>query len=232
MEGIFQFARWLHIISGFTALLIFWVPIVTRKGRKIHTRSGWVFVTAMTSVSITALYMGVYRLALDASLAPEEASFSWFLILIAILSGAAAWYGIRVLRYKKRTSSHREPIDLLFPILLLTSSIAMSVYGWIISFPLLQYFPIVGMFLGGIQLQYWLSIPKRRSHWVVEHIIGMFSCCIATITAFVVFGAPSLLQVEDVNVMLWFIPTIIFVPFIIGFASYYSRKMDGKRTFN
>ena len=230
MEHFFQFARWLHIISGFTALLVLWLPIVTRKGRKFHIRSGWVFVTAMTSVSITALYMGIYRLLWDAGQSPNDIPFSWFLIFIAILSGATAWYGIRVLRFKHRISSHRKPIDLSFPILLLISSIAISAYGWALDFPLLQYFPIVGLFLGGTQLQYWLSKPKRKSHWAVEHIVGMLSCCIATITAFIVFGAPRLLQIEDVNVILWFVPTIAFVPLIIGFSIYYSRKMDKNPT--
>jgi len=48
------------------ALCVFWIPIVTRKGRKIHRRSGWIYVAAMSIVSISALYMGIYRLAWDA----------------------------------------------------------------------------------------------------------------------------------------------------------------------
>lgn len=209
-------------------MLVFWIPLVTKKGRKLHIRSGWVFVIAMTSVAITAFYMGVYRLAWDAGPDPDAIPFSWFLLFIAILSGATASYGIRVLRFKRRTTSHRQPIDLLFPTLLVASSIAISLYGWNIDFTLLKYFPIVGLFLGGIQLQYWLSKPKSKSHWVVEHIVGMLSCSIATVTAFTVFGAPRLLQVEAINLIVWFVPTIIFVPLIIGFSTYYSKKFDGK----
>ena len=224
MELTFDVARWLHIVSGFLALLIFWIPIVTKKGSKVHRRSGWIYVAAMIGVSITALFMGIYRLALDTTYPPEDIPFSWFLIFIAILSGAAAWYGIRVLRHKRRTSPHRNKIDLFFPTLLLTSGIAISIYGWLIDFSLLKYFPIVGIFLGGIQLQYWLSSPVRNSHWIVEHIVGMLSCCIATVTAFTVFGAPRLLQAESVSLLVWVAPTIIFVPLIIGFSNYYTKK--------
>src|SRR5699024_11571001 len=103
------------------------------------------------------------------------------------------WYGVRVLRYKKRNELNRELSNLSFHILLLGSGIAIIIYGWTIDFPLLQYFPIVSIFLGAIQLQYWLSSPKRRSHWIVEHLVGMLSCCIATVTAFTVFGAPRLI---------------------------------------
>ena len=156
-------ARWYHIIGGFLALCVFWIPIVTRKGRKIHRRSGWIYVAAISIVSISALYMGIYRLAWDALFDVDDIPFSWFLIFIAILSGGAVWYGLRVLRYKKRSVAYRRPIDLLLPILLFISGIAISVYGWIIDFPLLKFFPIVGVFLGGAQLQYWLSVPTKIS---------------------------------------------------------------------
>src|SRR5699024_1731901 len=144
-------------------------------------------------------------------------------------SGATVWYGIRVLRFKRRGTSHRYLVDLLFPVLLLISSIGIIIFGWTISFPLLQYFPIVGLFLGGTQLTYWISIPKTSSHWVIEHIIGMLSCCIATITAFIVFGAPRLLQVDSVSLFMWFLPTIVFVPLIIVLTIYYGRKFSGVR---
>lgn len=224
MEYIFNIARWSHIIGGFVALLVFWIPIVTRKGRKLHRRSGWVFVISMASVSVTALYMGIYRIAWNSGTDPNAIPFSWFLISISILSGATAWYGVRVLRFKRRKTSHRYLIDLLFPVLLVTSSIGIMIYGWAIGFPLLQYFPIVGLFLGGTQLKYWISIPKASAHWIVEHIVGMLSCCIATITAFTVFGAPRLLQIDSVNLLMWFLPTIVFVPLIIVLTIYYGRK--------
>lgn len=203
---------------------------MTKKGRKMHRRSGWAYVVAMSIVSISALYMGMYRLAWDTSFNADDVPFSWFLIFIAILSGAAVWYGLRVLHFKKRKTAHKKVIDLLMPILLLFSGIAISIYGWKIDFPLLKFFPIVGIFLGGAQLQYWLSAPTRKSHWIVEHIIGMLSCCIATVTAFTVFGAPRLLQLESVSLLVWLIPMLVFVPLIIGFTSYYINKMDGKRS--
>lgn len=229
MAFLFTCMRFVHIIGGFIALIILWVPILTRKGGKVHRRSGWIFVYSMSAVSATAWLMGVYRLTWNPGTDPDVIPFSWFLIFIAILSAATAWYGVRVLKYKKRKTPTRELSHLFFPILLLGSGVAMSLYGWFIHFPLLAYFPIVGIFLGGMQLQYWLSAPKRRSHWIVEHIIGMLSCSIATITAFTVFGAPNLLKIDSVSILLWFAPTIVLTPLIIGFTVFYTRKLDGKR---
>ncbi|MCI3920394.1 DUF2306 domain-containing protein [Paenibacillus sp. TRM 82003] len=227
MELSFDLMRWLHIVSGFAALCVFWIPIVTKKGGKVHNRVGWLYVWAMASVSVTATYMGVYRLTWDAGPDADAIPFSWFLLFIAVLSSSTAWYGVRVLRHKRRKTTHRSPVDLLFPSLLFASGIGISVYGWIIGFPLLQYFPLLGLFLGGSQLLYWLTVPKSRSHWAVEHIAGMLSCCISTVTAFTVFGAPRLLQVESVSLIIWFLPTIVLVPLIIGFSNQYRRKLDG-----
>jgi len=204
--------------------------MATRKGGRTHRRVGWVYVIAMGSVSATAVVMGIYRLAWDAGPDPDAVEFSWFLLFVAVLSSSTAWYGLRVLRHKRRREAHRKPIDLLFPSLLLVSGIGITVYGWVIGFRLLQYFPLLGVFLGGTQLLYWLTVPKNKFHWAVEHIVGMLSCCISTVTAFIVFGAPRLLNVESVSLFVWFLPTIAFLPLIIGFSNFYRKKRQPLQT--
>ncbi|RKD24622.1 DUF2306 domain-containing protein [Ammoniphilus oxalaticus] len=226
MEPLFQLSRWAHIAAGFIALFVFWIPLVVKKGGPAHRVSGWIYVWAMVVVSISSFYMGIYRIGFDPQKSGESIAFAWFLIFIAILSGATAWYGIRVLKYKSRVVSHRHPLDLLFPSLLLLAGIGISIYGFIIDFPLLAYFPLLGLFLGGTHLLYWLRKPKLNQHWLMEHITGMMSCCIATITAFTVFGAPRLLHIESTGILLWILPSIIIVPLLIGFTNYYRKKCN------
>lgn len=223
--AIFDIVRILHIIGGFAALFTFWVPVVTKKGGRMHRFSGWFYVAAMSLVSISAFYMGIYRIS-DPSSTSEVFSFSLFLILISILSGSTAYYGIRVLRNKKRADIHKNVWDLSFPLLLLISSFCISIYGFIIDFPLLSWFPLLGIFLSATQLLYWLRKPKKKMHWWFEHISGMLGCSIATITAFTVFGAPRLLSIDSVGIFLWFLPTILLTPVIIGFTIYYDRKFN------
>jgi uncharacterized membrane protein len=220
---IFDAARLLHILAGFAALFIFWIPLVTRKGGKAHVTIGWIYVAAMSMVALSALTMAVWRIA-DPGSSWEIVAFSWFLLYIALLSSAAAWYGIRVLRFKNRKGRHQNAVDLAIPALLVASGTAISVYGFLTDFPLLAWFPLVGLFLGTIQLIYWLKPPRQKMHWWFEHFIGMLSCCIATITAFTVFGAPRLLNVDTVSPLLWFVPTIVIVPVMIGFSVYYAKK--------
>ncbi|USG63947.1 DUF2306 domain-containing protein [Brevibacillus ruminantium] len=223
----FAIFRLIHIIAGFLALTVFWIPIVTKKGGKAHVRVGWVYVIAMASVAVSALYMGIWRIGFDPNRTLDSTAFAWFLIYISLLSSATAWYGMRVLRFKKRAASHRKLWDLLFPGLLFLSSLVISGYGYAISFPLLTWFPLVGIFLGGTQLRYWLRPPVNKMHWWFEHLTGMMGCCIATITAFTVFGAPRLLQLDSVNPIIWFIPAIVIAPIIAGMNRYYRKKFSG-----
>lgn len=224
----FTLFKLLHIIAGFTALLVFWIPIVTKKGGKVHKRIGWVYVTAMGVVAVSALFIGIWRIGFDPEQTAESVAFAWFLIFVAILSSATAWYGIRVLRYKNRKARHRQLADLLFPALMLLSGIAISLYGASIGFPLITWFPLIGIILGATQLLYWLRPPAQKMHWWFEHIGGMLGCCIATITAFTVFGAPRLLNVQSVHPLIWFMPAIVLVPVIIGYSAYYRKKFNSK----
>ncbi|MCM3081953.1 DUF2306 domain-containing protein [Brevibacillus invocatus] len=229
MQLCFDIMRWLHIVSGFLALCVFWIPIVTRKGGRTHHRVGWLYVIAMGIVSLTAFFMGMYRIAWDAGPDPDAIPYSWFLLFVAVLSSATAWYGIRVLYHKKRQVVHRKWSDLLFPLILFGSGIGVSLYGLVIERALLQFFPLLGIFLGGTQLLYWLTVPVKKSHWVVEHIVGMMSCCISTLTAFLVFGIPRLLQVEAASLWIWLLPTVVLLPLIFAFTNTYKRKLDRPR---
>jgi uncharacterized membrane protein len=222
----FEMARIIHIVAGFTALFIFWIPIVTKKGGKIHIRTGWVYTVAMSIVAISALFMGVWRIFVDPAADDERKAFSLFLIFIAILSAASAWYGIRVLRTKKRTSAHRNMLDLLFSVLLFAGGIVISIYGFAVRMPLIAWFPFVGIFLGFTQLRYWLRPPQTKMSWFFEHMTSMMGCCIATITAFTVFGAPRLLHLESTSPLIWFLPTIVMVPIISGYVYYYQKKFS------
>ncbi|KAB8139353.1 DUF2306 domain-containing protein [Gracilibacillus oryzae] len=226
---LFDFFRIAHIIAGFTALVIFWITVIVKKGGPLHKRIGWLYVYSMAIVAISAFYMGFFRIFIDKSSDTGVISFSWFLVYIAVLSSATVWYGLRVLRYKRRTTRNVRLDVLGFPVLLFLSSIGISVYGFIINMSLLSYFPLVGLFLSGSQLIYWLRKPAIKGHWYIEHLIGMLSCSISTITAFLVFGAPRLLNIDSVSVILWFTPTILLTPVIIGFSVYYGNKFNKVR---
>jgi uncharacterized membrane protein len=228
MEEMFAVFRVVHIAAGFVALILFWLPLLTKKGGKAHNRTGWIYVWSMALVAVSAFYMGVYRVAFDEAATIERTSFSWFLIFISVLSGVSALYGMRVLNHKKRKRAHRHPLDIMAAIILGLAGAGISIYGISLGSPLLTYFPLLGPLLAGIQLKYWLKVPEKKMHWVYEHFGGMISCGISTVTAFTVFGAPKLMNIESTSLVLWLLPTIVLFPIMAGFVVQYDRKYNRK----
>src|SRR5207245_9038757 len=57
MAELFQGLRWLHIAAGAVALVLFWIPLIVRKGGTLHIRIGWAYVACMSCVVVTAFAM-------------------------------------------------------------------------------------------------------------------------------------------------------------------------------
>jgi len=180
---------YLHIAGGSAALLSMLVPLLTKKGGRSHRRAGWVFVTGMTVVSITAFLLSAARFLSDPTSQGQQAGA--FLFFVSILTAAGVSAGMRVLRTKTRTSPHRSPWDLGLAGLLTLASIAALCYGFIAGRSLFTVFSVVGLLSGGSQLAYWLRVPTHPMHWWFEHMGSMLGSCIAATTAFLVVNADA-----------------------------------------
>jgi uncharacterized membrane protein len=212
---------YLHVAGGATALLSMLIPLVTKKGGRTHRRAGWVFVSGMTIVSITALLLAGARWATDPTPGGREAGA--FLFFIAILTATNVSSGVRVLRAKTRTAAHRHPWDLGLPALLALSSVAAAAYGLRTGNHLFTAFSIIGMLAGGGNLAYWITAPSHPMHWWFEHMSSMLGGCIAATTAFAVVNARNL-GLDTFSIVVWLTPSVIGVPTIAIWTRYYRRK--------
>jgi hypothetical protein len=220
----------LHIAGGSLSLLSMLIPLVTRKGGVTHRRAGWVFVTGMTLVSITALLLAGTRWTTD--LTPRGREAGAFLFFVAILTATNVSSGVRVLRAKARTTSGRHPWDLGLPALLTASSVAAAVHGLSTGNQLFTAFSVIGLLAGGGNLAYWLTAPTHPMHWWFEHMSSMLGACIAATTAFLVVNASNL-GMETFSLAVWLTPSVIGVPTIAIWTRYYRRRFapisDGVR---
>jgi uncharacterized membrane protein len=212
---------YLHIAGGTAALLSMLIPLVTKKGSLTHRRAGWVFVSGMTIVSITAFLLAGARWLGDPTVRGREAGA--FLFFVAILTATSVSAGVRVLRAKTRTTAHRHPWDLGLPALLAASSIAAAGYGLTTGNHLFTGFSIIGLLVGGGQLAYWRTPPSHPMHWWFEHMSSMLGACIAATTAFLVVNAGRL-GLETFSLVVWLAPTIVGVPTIAIWTRYYRHK--------
>ena len=167
------------------------IPLVTKKGGLSHRRAGWVFVSGMTVVSITALLLAGTQVGgpirRRAAARPER-----FLFFVSILTATNVSSGVRVLRAKARTTSSRHPWDLGLPALLTASSIAAAAHGLSTGNQLFAAFSVIGLLRRWRNLAYWLTPPTHPMHWWFEHMSSMLGACVAATTAFAVVNASNL----------------------------------------
>ena len=212
--------RMLHIAAGFVALMVFWLPMISRKGGLFHRRVGWIYVGAMAVEAVTAVVVCGARILFDS---PQVRSRAIFLMFISVLAASSASQGVRALRQKNRNAPARKPINMGLPTLFFVSSVALEIYGLGIRTPLYIVFGLIGMVTSGGQLYYWLRAPRSRMDWWFEHMTGMGVSSIATLTAFVVVNAPRL-GLPIFSVIPWVAPGVIGTIGLVVWTRYYRRK--------
>lgn len=201
----------LHVAGGTVALLSMLPPILSRKGGRLHRRSGWAFVGGMAIVCVTALLLSCIRFFTDSTAIGRE--FSMLLVYVSVLTGAGIWAGLRVLRAKQRTA--RGPaIDIAWAALLTISGALAATYGFIAGHTLFIAFSMIGVINGGGQVLYWLRPPTVPMHWRLAHMGNMLGACIAATTAFAIAGGRTIGLAGD-SLVTWLGPTIVGVPLIL-----------------
>lgn len=202
MTFFFQLVLGLHIAAGILSLLVFWVPLVTKKGGRVHRRVGWIYVVAASTVAVTGM-MSCARLIADGRPGPVRAGV--FLAYVGILAGASAQLGVRALRAKTRTQASRAPVDLFPPVLLIAGGVALAIFGLLQNRVLYVLFAALGVFQGGTHLRFWLTPPSHGREWFLAHMSAMGTSCITTVTAFAVVNAQRL-GMSTFDLTLWGAP--------------------------
>jgi hypothetical protein len=210
-----------HIAAGSIALAAMWVPLVATKGGRLHRRAGWVFVGGMAVVSATAFVLSGARFLFDAN--PAARTWGIFLFYVAILTAAGVSAGVRVLRFKRRHTSHRHPWDLGLAALLTISAVAMAVYGIAIGRTLFVAFSVIGLATGINQLVSWVGVPTHPMHWWFEHMGSMLGSCIAATTAFLVVNADRW-GLGAFSLVVWLAPSVGGTVAIAIWTTYYRQK--------
>jgi hypothetical protein len=210
-----------HIAAGSVSLASMLIPMVAVKGGRLHRRAGWVFVGAMATVSATALLLSGSRLLFDPT--PQGRDGGFFLLAITFLTANAVSTGVRVLRFKNRTTTHVHWWDTGLPAVLTLFSLALGAYGIARGQVLFIAFSLIGLLNGISVLRYWLRMPTTKMHWWFQHMGAMLGGCIAATTAFLVVNANN---VGLWPMVAWLSPAIIGTPATAIWTGYYRRRFN------
>src|SRR5690606_11729002 len=106
MQLIHQSLVYLHIITGIGALLLFWIPVIARKGSHQHKRVGRWFASLMYAVGISGVVLSSWDLLLPThfhqdfpsdTAVRDRAMFLLSLSLLVLTSTRHGWLTISYL---------------------------------------------------------------------------------------------------------------------------------------
>ncbi|MGD9688737.1 MAG: hypothetical protein AB7K52_02750 [Phycisphaerales bacterium] len=228
VDNLIAGTLWLHVPAGVLGVLVFWVPLVATKGGRLHRRAGWVFAASMLVAGISAMILSALRFAQAASapagLTLAAAVTPLFFFNVGLLTLTSVHHALRVLRQKGRTAPHQGTLDFALVGALIACSTATMALGVATRSVLLFTIPVIGVALG---TQFFLTLcrrPRERMFWWFQHMIGMFSGCIAAITAALVVNAGRVQSVVPLPAWLvWMGPTLLLVPILVAWISTYRR---------
>jgi len=180
----------IHVIAGFTSLLLFWIPVFTKKGGINHVRLGKIYIWLMWIVVVTAAMLSVKNIYMG------HMQMAAFLGFLTFLTANPLWKGIAILNYKKGLSAAFQRTHLLFEILVFIAGGLLLSYGIYLQAKgagvLMIIFGLLGVSnLGGVIKM--IKNPPQKMDWFMEHVKDMIITGIAAYTAFFAFGGRTYL---------------------------------------
>ncbi|MFW8592227.1 hypothetical protein ACOI22_15580 [Glaciecola sp. 2405UD65-10] len=237
MSQIHSILLILHIVVGSLAIILFWVPMLTQKGRLNHIKFGKYYTFAMYTVAASGALMAILVIAAPLLVKHEYANhehgeqiafnlrvFWTFLLYLALLTYTNTKQGVVMLRVKEnrhllRTFGHVAPL-----VALVLGGVALVGLGVAFNKPLHIVFGILGFVIAVGSLRYIFAAKVGAKHYIKQHIGHMLGSGIGAYTAFVTFGGRQLLELPGgFQFALWLAPGLIG-----GIASYVLTKKYSK----
>jgi uncharacterized membrane protein YidH (DUF202 family) len=227
---IHQLALYTHILVGAFALLLFWVPVFTRKGNRDHKRFGRYFAGAMYAISISGVLMSsmdlMFPLAMHAagvelsaeraaSVSREIREFGLFLLSLSILVLATTRHGWLTMLHREDRSILRQPVHIALNAALLLIGVVLFLVGLQSGSVLFFVFGVLQAITAYNHFRYIYRQEIRPREWWIQHLNGLIGSGIGAYTAFTVFGGRRFFEeifvsnFESLSILLWVTPGVV-----------------------
>ncbi len=222
-----------HIITGAFGLLVFWVPVSSRKGSRFHRLWGRWFTYSMLATGLLATGMGLVTLVAPVATHTHVTDpalidptilrglFGWMMVYLAVLTVSLAWHAIEVVRHKADRARTATGFAVGLQIAVMALAANCAIQGLILDQPIMIGISAVGLASGPLNLYYmWRAAPPAHSY-MMEHVRTGIGAGVSVYTAFFAFGAVNYFPAEAFNPILWAVPTILGISLIL----YHFRKI-------
>lgn len=214
---------YLHIIAGSMALLLFWLPLLCKKGALNHRRFGQYYTGCMyTVIGSTFLlcilvlwdpvfYKGQHLASEDmhAAFSQRVRLFFGFLMYLGFLVYCGLNTSQMMLKHKQNHKALKTPLYIGTQLLLGIGGLVLLSVGIYFQQVLHMAFGVIGMMSAIQTLRYPLKQQVSPNQWLIEHFSAMIGTGIAAYTAFFTFGARRLLELGEWQLVVWFVPAIV-----------------------
>lgn len=236
MDSVHDVVRYIHVGGGFIGLFLFWIPLLSKKGSKLHRKVGvfWVWLARLVlGTAFLGVLMYMPQLLADGKTPfshPDSYGFLMFLGYLSIVTYVVTMFAVEVLNHKK------DPTGLATPLMKFLAYLSILLSVWIVFFALV-YSPSqkivllalspVGIATGWGMLQFMAGKHSSSRAWLYEHLGSMIGAGIAFHTAFAVFGMSRLFDIGltgPLAVIPWILPTIIGIPATVIWRRHYQKK--------
>ncbi len=212
----------LHILLGSGALVLFWIPIFTEKGKLNHRKFGKYYKNIMYGIAASGAVMSIIVLMNPLEIkghlsrsSPDELVQSvrifWaFLLYLSLLSYTTTRHAIAVLNARNEREKLRK-LNYVLPIAMLALIGPYFLYlGIEYNRTLHTVFGILGTIVGADMLRYCYRKRSKQREWVIEHLGAMLGSGIGAYTAFLAFGGRVLFaNLGEWQMVFWIAPGVI-----------------------
>ncbi len=225
---LFEILVAMHIVTGATGLVVFWVPVVGRKGGAMHTRYGKLFTWMMLATGCIAVGIASTTLSDPLGTHPHLARdplfadpamiagiFGWMMLYLATLTVNLAWHGWLCINNRRDHRANRAWHNLLLQVLLVVASANCAWRGLQLEQILMVAISGVGFATVATNLWFLYKPSPRPLDRIKEHIKSLVGAGISVYTAFFAFGAVRLMPELALTPALWSVPLITGLVLII-----------------
>jgi hypothetical protein len=227
MATIHQILFYIHVICGSAGLLIFWLPMLAKKGSQLHIISGKIFSNGMLIVSVSGLVMSAFLLLdpiavrfPEGGLAPEQAArvieqnrnLGIFLLMLSLLVFVNVRHSILVLKAKADRSKLKNVNHLGSIMSLFLAGIGVGLLALDKGNILFAIFSLLSI-ASSVGLARYIFKPELKpKEWIIEHLTNIIGSGIGAYTAFFAFGGRRVfveIFVGQMQLIPWILPGVV-----------------------
>ena len=244
MNAAFKALLFVHVVFGTASVILFWIPVIAKKGSSLHTRTGHWYAKAMYGVGITALCVCLmlmvdpigfkfpnadFSATETAKIIAREKDIGLFLLAISILTLVGVRHGLQSIQAKGNHAKMRSIDNLAINlILLLTGSwLGFTATGNSPLSVLFYIFAGLCIVISINNLRFCLKQKVTRGEQITAHLSAIIGAGIGAHTAFFLFGISRFLAgvfTGYLALIPWVLPGLVGTIIIVQQAKKYRPK--------